>query len=402
MNRFAKTALAIAAAGSAAQAGTGDGDWKALDSEISGLAASLKPSQDGSGWAVLLRAVYSFSSDELYTSGGVDPDLSGFAFNDVDIAFWGSQSSYSWRVSADLDGNSLDDDGSSFDDIDLQDAYIRFKCGEYFDATMGNYKPRLTLSNSVDPEHQILIDRSVLGSSADFWDNGIGVSGGMEQFAWYAGLMNGSNGTTASGSGQTRDHLYFVRGEFNLGTGAGMYEGAMGSSDTLNGTAGLTFVLDETFDFAPVGGAGGDFDNDGDSDNTAWIVDFAGSVSNIGFGAEVALLDDDFIAATDEDYSDSSSTGNVALVLAPDSTPWSVYGSYMISPEWEVAVRYEDLDNSEFGAASGPDNTILAVGANWYRGTGGKWQAQWSMVDADSNFDDGNILEIGYAVGMTR
>jgi hypothetical protein len=338
---------------------------------------------------VLLRAVYSFSSDELYTTGGTDPDLSGFAFNDVDIAFWGSQSSYSWRVSADLDGNSGDD-------LDLQDAYIRFKCGEYFDATMGNYKPRLTLSNSVDPEHQILIDRSALGSSADFWDNGIGVSGGMEQFAWYAGLMNGSNG-------HTRDHLYFVRGEFNLGTGAGMYEGAMGSSDTLNGTVGLTFVLDDTFDFTGLGGTGGDFDNDGDTDNTAWIVDFGGSVSNIGFGAEVALFDNDFAATTDEDYSNIfDGAGNTSLLLAPDSTPWSVYGSYMISPEWEVAVRYEDLDNNEIGAAAGPDNTILAVGANWYRGTGGKWQAQWSMVDADSNFDDGNILEIGYAVGMSR
>src|SRR5262245_23687498 len=98
MNRFVKTALAIAVAGSAANAGTGDNEWAALDGEISGLASSLKPSQDGSGWAVLLRAVYSYSSDDLFTSGGTDADLSGFAFNDIDFAFWGSQGPYSWRL----------------------------------------------------------------------------------------------------------------------------------------------------------------------------------------------------------------------------------------------------------------------------------------------------------------
>src|SRR5262245_44011635 len=170
MNRFVNTALAIAVAGSAAHAGTGDNEWTALDSEISGLASPLKQSQDGNGWAALLRAVYSYSSDDLFTTGGADPDLNGFAFNDIDLAFWGSQGSYTWRVSADLDGNSGDD-------LDLEDAYIRWNCGGYFDGTMGNYKPRLSLSNSVDPEHQLFIDRSALGAAGDWWDNGIGASG---------------------------------------------------------------------------------------------------------------------------------------------------------------------------------------------------------------------------------
>lgn len=381
MNRFVKTALAIAVAGSAAHAGTGDNEWAALDSEISGLASPLTPSQDGMGWAVALRAVYSFSSDDLFTFGGMDPDLSGFAFNDIDLAFWGNQGPYSYRVSADIDGNS----GS---DLDLEDAYVRWGCGGYFDATMGNFKPRLSLSNSVDPERQLFIDRSAVGSSGDWWDNGIGLSGNFEQFNWFAGVQNGSNG-------HTRDHFYFLRGEFKVGTGAGAYEGAMGSSDALNGTLGLTFINDDTI---------GDITGDGDSDNTAWILDFGGNISNFGFGAEVAQLDDDFGATTDEDYSNIfDSTGGTFLVLADDSSPWAVYGSYLINPEWEVAVRYEDLDNDEVLGANGPDNTVLSVAANWYRGSnGGKWQAQWSMVDADSAFDDGNIVEIGYSVGSTR
>jgi hypothetical protein len=383
MNRFVNTALAIAVAGSATHAGTGDNEWTALDSEISGLASPLKQSQDGNGWAALLRAVYSFSSDDLFTTGGNDPDLSGFGFNDIDLAFWGSQGSYTWRVSADIDGNSGGD-------LDLEDAYIRWNCSGYFDGTMGNFKPRLSLSNSVDPEHQLFIDRSALGSTGDWWDNGIGVSGVFDQFAWYGGLMNGSDG-------HERDHFYFLRGEFNFGSGAGMYEGAMGSSDTLNGTVGLTLVHDDTR---------GDADNDGNHDENALLLDFGGNLSNIGFGAEIAKFDDDFTATTDEDFSNIfDGAGNTFLEFGPDSMPWSVYGSYLITPEWEVAVRYEDLDNSDTvnPLVDGADNTILSIGANWYRGSGaGKWQAQWSMVDADSAFDDGNIIEVGYAVGTTR
>jgi hypothetical protein len=340
------------------------------------------------GWAVLLRAVYSFSSDDLFTSGGADPDLSGFAFNDVDVAFWGNQGPYSYRVSADIDGNSGDD-------LELEDAYIRWGCGGYFDATMGNFKPRLSLSNSVDPERQLFIDRSVIGSAGDFWDNGVGLTGTFEQLHWYAGLVNGSDG-------HTRDHFYYGRVEFMVGTGAGQYEGAMGSTDALNGTLGLTYTHDDTL---------GDADGDGDHDNDAWVLDFGGNISNFGFGAEIADFSDDVAAATSGDYSNIFSDGAnnlgaalpTALVISPDSKPWMIYGSYLINPEWEVAVRYEDLDNDEFGAVDGPENTVLSIAANWYRGSNaGRWQAQWSMFEADNGFDDGNIIEVGYAVGSTR
>jgi hypothetical protein len=377
MNRFVMTALAIAVAGTAAQAGSGDNEWTALDSEISGLASSLKPSQDGTGWAVLLQAVYTHSSDDLFTTGGVD--TSGFNFKNADIAFWGAQGIYSWRFSADIDNNEAGS-GTSFE---LEDAYVRWNCGGYFDAMMGNFKPHISHSNSVDPEKLLFIDRSVLGSAGDFWDNGIGASGAYDMFRWYAGLLNGANG-------QTRDHFYYVRGEFDMGTGAGMYEGAMGSSDTLNATAGLTLIHDDNVD--------ANTDGDNNHEDNAWLLDFHGSLSQIGFGAEVASFDDDFQVATDEDWGNSAA--NSFLVVAGDSTPWSVYGSYLINQDWEVGVRYEDLDN---GDNNGPDNTVLSVGASWYRGANaGKWQAQYTMVNADSAFNDGNLFEVGYSIGTTR
>jgi hypothetical protein len=394
MNRFVKTALAIVAAGSVANAGTGDNEWLELDSAINGLSSSLKPSQDGMGWSALIRAVYTHSSDDIAT-GLNGPDVSGFNFNDVDLAFWGNQGPYMWRISADISdstgslftgigGNEGGDNAAAFV---LEDAYVKWNCGGYFDAMIGNFKPHASRSNSVDPEKMLFIDRSAVGSVLDSWDNGIGASGTWEQAAWYVAITNGFG---PSGGGHTRDHLYVLRGEWNLGSGVGLSDGAVGSSDTLNATAGVTFINDDSQ--ATTGG---------DSDHDMWLVDFHGNVSQLGFGAEVAVLNDDFgPVSTDEDFSNL----NANLVLEGDSKPWNLYASYLINPEWEVGVRYEDLDNNETSAgAARADNTLLSVAANWYRNGGaGKWQAQWTDVSADSGFDDGSIIEVGYVIGASR
>jgi len=378
MNRFVKTALALAVAGSAANAGSGDNEWLALDSEITGLATTLKPSQDGNAWAALLRGTLSYSSDDIATNftAGDDPDLSGFGFNDVDLAFWGSQGSYRWRISADIDNNE-GGDNSAF--LTLEDAFVAWSCGGMFEAQMGNMKPRVSRSNSVNPEGLFFIDRSALGSVFDGWDNGLGVNGMWEMISWYAYVMNGGNG-------HTRDHVYVLRGEFKLGEGAGLYDGARGAGDVLNGTFGVSYVNDNTLS------CGGD----GDGDNAMFLLDFAGSMSQFGFGAEIAKIDDNFGGATDEDFSNLATP----LVFSPDSMPWNVAATFMVNSDWEVGARLENLDN---GDNSGPDNSILSVAASWYRGAGnGKWTLQWSDFDADSAFDEGSIVELGYTIGSSQ
>jgi hypothetical protein len=389
MNRILKTALALAAAGSVANADPGDNEWLELDSEINGLASSLQPSQDGMGWAALIRGVFTYSSDDIATGGsGVDgPDTSGFGFNDLDLAFWGNQGSYMWRISADIEFNESGLVHDVDNDLGIEDGYIRWACGEYFNAQMGQFKPGPLRSSTVDPEKQLFIDRTALGSNYDYWDQGIAAQGSWEQFGWWAAIFNGLNG-------HTRDHLYVVRLEWMLGAGAGMYEGAMGGSDELNATLGFSFLNDDTM---------GDVSGDGDTDTMAYIFDVNGNVSNFGFGAEVASLDDDYLGITDEDFSNIFDGGLNALVIADDSTPWNVTLSYLINPEWEVGVRYEDLDNGEVLGANGPDNALISAVVNWHTASkGAKWQAQWTDVDADNGFADGSIFEIGFSVGSTR
>jgi hypothetical protein len=412
MNRLVKTAFAIGVAGTAVQAGTGGDEWKALDSEIRGLATVQKPSNDGMGWSALLRAVYSYSSDEIAVGGDSSmPDLSGFGFNDIDVSFWGSQGPFSWRVSADLDGNSVDDVGGNgvARTLDLEDAYVRFNCGEYFDTQVGNFKPRVSRSNSVDPEHQLFIDRSAIGSSMDHWDQGLGASGIWEQLSWYAAVMNGlgepdNSSDPSTGGGHIRDHFYLARVEWMLGSGAGDYEGAMGSSDALNATLGVSFINDDTVEVTG-----------NDSETSAWLFDAHGSVSNIGFGGEIAEIGDEYVGwRTGQDFNnifsgqDSGNADITSLFLEADSRPWNVYVSYLVNPELEVAVRYEDLDNDISGPVNadgeGADNTLLSLGLNWYRaGAAGKWQVQYTRIKADeTGAPEGSVLEVGYSVGLSR
>jgi len=374
MNRFVKTALAIAAVGSATYADPGDNDWLELDSEINGLASSLQPSQDGMGWAALLRFAFVYTSDDIGTGGG--NDISGFDFQDVDLAFWGNHGAFMWRVSTDIDNNLSGAVNNA--NLNLEDAYVRWNCGGYFDATMGQFKPNLIRSANVDPGNLLFINRTVLGSAADFWETGISFGGSWEQLGWSVAVLNGVDGPE-------RDHAYVVRLEWMLGQGAGMYEGAMGSSDMLNATVGLAWLHDDSFSTGTAGQA---------DDTEAYVLDFNGSISNFGFGAEIADLGDTFGAITDEDYNGIASP----LILETGSSPWALTGSYLINPEWEVAVRYEDLDNAP-DTLGGDDNTVLSLGANWHR-DGGKWQIQWSDFDGDNA--DGSVFQVGYAIGTSR
>jgi len=368
MNRFVTGALALAATSAVGLADPADNsDWLELDSEINGLASSYAASQDGMGWTALIRFTYTFSSDDIATDGG--DDISGFKFEDVDMAFWGGVGNYQWRISWDMgSGASLTPDS-----FGLEDAYVMWECEEYFTTTAGNYKMRVLLSNSVDPEKQLFIDRTALGSAFDFWEPGVAIHGAQDVFHWYGGLQNSSDG-------QETGHRYFVRGEFDFGTGSGMYEGAMGANEDLNATIGAVYFNDD--------------DVSGDGQMIA--VDGRGTAGPIGFGGEFAWVEEDLsnVLTTGPDFGRFGDPSVLGFGDDDDTTPFGAWVSYLLNDEFEGGVRYDDLDNSS-------DESIISVVVNWYRsGHNAKWQAQWSDVDSDG--DDGSIFQVGLVVGSTR
>jgi hypothetical protein len=360
MNKFVTSALALSVAGSLAHAGTSDGEWLELDREIASLATPVtSPAQGGINWSALIR-VNEYYSDDFPSAGGETP--SGVGFQDVDLAATGQVGDYTWRISGDFDAGVLV----------LEDAYAKWKCGDMLAAQIGNYKPSFLRSANVSPENMLFSNRTAIGTTFDFWDAGIGVSGSFEDMLMYSlSVMNGDNGVYA-------DHAYFARVEYNLGEGAGNAEGALGAGDELAATIGLSYA-----NFDDLSGTGGD--------DAIYAIDFWGTAGQIGFGAEWANIDEGIAGSTDEDFF----AGLTGITFDADSNPYDVTGSFLINEEMEVAVRYEDSDNAD-------SVTALSLGFNWYQsGHNAKWQFALTDISSDVSADEGTIWSAGLSLGSS-
>ncbi|HED66420.1 MAG TPA: hypothetical protein ENJ09_12815 [Planctomycetes bacterium] len=362
MNKFVSTALGLVVVGSIGAADPGDGGWLGLDSEINDLASSLAPAQGGANFAVLTRTALGYSTDDIATGGGAN--TFGFDLNDIDLAFWGGAGDFTYRVSFDLDGGSAN----------LEDAFAQWACGDYANVQFGQFKPHVLRSGWVDPEKQLFIDRTVLGSTYDRWDAGARVFGETEGIGWSLSAQNGATGISAS-------HLWVLGFFYNFGAGAGMWEGARGGNDELNATLGISFTNES--------GA-----TPGPSDNQSTMIEFNGNMGQFGFGVEWADIDNDDSGSPASDFGIDGVAGNLGIM--GDTSPYALTGSYLVTPDVELGVRYEDLDDND-------STTLLTLGASYYRsGNMAKWQAQITDVSADSPAVDGSYWQVGLTVGASR
>lgn len=366
MNKFVTTALAIAATGGVTRAG-GDSEWLELDREIGSLASNLSTQVAEVQVSGLIRSSFAWNDDDL-NEAAFNDDTSGFNLDDADVSLEGEVGDFDWRVSADFGTDFI---GANI--AVLEDAYVGWSCGEQFDMRLGQFKPRILRTASIDPEHQFFQERTLLGSSLDFWDEGVGFMGTYDPISWYVSVMNGSNDFLS-------DHLYSARVEWSFGNGAGAGESAMGASDEVSGTLGGAFAGDDT---------------QSGSDTSVFVIDLAGTMGQIGLFAEVADLDDDVNLSTGSDvWTVPPSGGPIPSWIDPDSTPWDATVTYAINEEFEAAVRWQDMDNSD-------DTSLLSVGLNWYHsGDMAKWHVSYN--DISSDFEDGSAVIAGVTVGSTR
>ena len=201
MNKFVCSALALAAASSVGSATDGSDEWLGLDQEINALTSSVSPQGGGVDVGALIRSSYLNVDDDLTESSSVsgspgfnDDEIGGFVFQDVDVWLEGEIGDFDWRVNIDFDDGEEDDfdKGTSLDDLfdildfgsggtgggaQLEDAYADWDVNENFSIMWGQFKFPTLLSNQVDPNHQIFIDRTILGQLFDDWDLGAMVHG---------------------------------------------------------------------------------------------------------------------------------------------------------------------------------------------------------------------------------
>lgn len=360
MKKFAYGAIALAAVGAAGHAT--DTGWSGLDQEINSLSASLA-AQNATGPKLggYIITSLDYESDPVTLTDNnddgdtVDPgevgegdDQLGWSFRAVRLQVTGDLGhDYSYKVSFDLESGTAE----------LKDAYVDWKITDGIKGRWGQYKMPMTRSGLISRQKLLFLERTEIGDALDDRQLGIAVSGQFEQVNFWINAQNGEDGVT-------KDMFYNARVTFDImGDGVAQIEGAYGAGDAL----GLT-----------VGGAIGE---DSSLDNgLVWVIEAALTSGPFSIAAEIADFDTDI-------------GGDLA-----DSTPWDATVSFLFTEMYELAFRYEDLDN-DF------DEVHYSAGINRYvAGHDIKWTLQYVRVDTDEEQEgigfDSDQVSLGLTVGF--
>lgn len=317
-------------------------DWSTLDQEVQALTASLSNSQDGGGMQLsgMIRSFYVTSSDIPVIVGA---DLGGFIVENARVGVSGERGDYAYELLFDFADN--DQLG-----VGVLDAFVTFPIGGTVNGRFGQFKSGISRSGLVDVGHMMFVDRGIVGTLFAGRTAGGGVFGSFDQLDWRVDVQNGSDGVAD-------DLLIAARATFDvLGTGKDLTEGAYGGTEDLSAVVGVSYYDDGAFD-----------------DASGFVIDFIGGTNVYSFGIDLADIGDDLPVSTiDPD------AGLSLFLLSPDSTPFSVFGTYMFQPEkWEVGLRYEDADDLS------NSSKIDIIVSNYIDGHNAKWGFQFSTYDSD-------------------
>lgn len=357
MNKLVYSALAMTLSSAPVLASD---NWSALDQELNSLSTSLS-AQNQSGPKVGGWVISSFrtSGDDALQVGG--NDLQGFQLDNVRLEVTGDAGSdYSYKVSFELRSGTAT----------LRDAYAKWKVAEGVNGKMGRIKAAFFQSGLVANNRLLFLERTGLGDVFDARDLGIEFSGEFDTLNWFLSAQNGTDG-------QGDEHKFTARIRAALmGNGTGKQEGAYGSGDEMNLSAGLAWMDDGNLDDGSILGIEAQLTS-GPFSVAAEIADFDKGTAGV-FGIDNPVL---------------AQFGVVGLDVA-DTTPWDVTGSYMFTDMYEVGVRYQDMDDDE-------DTTAWTIGVNRYvQGHDIKWQAEWHHVTTDNASDDFDVIGVGLAVSI--
>ncbi len=389
MKTFLSGAIFLSAFGGPLLANGATSDWLGLDEELNSLASAVTLQGSEPSFGALLRANVLMTSD--FNGGGPgSEDILGFDLEDAKLWAKGDLGDFSWRIMFDFaneesgtpGGGAATAEGKSYlTDLAnanssssyaaaLQDAYATWDLNEMLTLTFGRFRAPTTRSMWISSDQLLFLHRSLLGEFGYTFDEGVMLSGTYESnFSWHVSAQNG-------GDGLEDDLRLNGRAEYAFGMPAPMTEGAWVNTDEIEATVGV-FIGDDG-DPSGTGGSG--------IDGGYYGLDVTANMGQLAFYGELANLDNGvaagFGALNGTSYSD-------------DATPWSAAVSYMLSPEeWEVALRYEDLDDAS-------NTNVLTLGANYYMtGHNAKWQLNVITVDSDSNALDGTLFGLGLTLGL--
>lgn len=354
MMKIVLGALALTAATTPALAT--ETSWSTTDRDLASLSSSLTQGASGVSVSGFLRSSYLNSSDL--------GDVGGFSMDDAQLWVNGTVGDFSIVLqteasSSGAQGNTIGND-HGLGNLDVLDAYAAWNATEMIKIQMGQFRPAFLGSSALNENSLLFINRSSLGASYAFRDQGIQASGafGMVNVAVYA--QNG-------GDGVTNELAYGFRASATVMGTASANEGALGASGDPSLTVGLGYLT-----------------NDGAvADDIQMGIDAAFTMGALSVAAEIVDLD----------KGANLNIPNGGTVT--DATPFNVTGSFVVMPDQlEAAIRFEDFDDAN-------STTAITVGANWYlQGHAAKWQFNYMKTSSDAAATEFDAFQVGLTVSM--
>jgi hypothetical protein len=359
-----------------------DNEWSSLDQEIANLSSSLSAQNaPGPKLGGYIKTSFRYSNDQDALFGGPpnDQDESGFKLDKVRIEVSGdANQDYSYKVSFDLATGSAA----------LKDAYVQWKIADNFRATMGQFTKPVLMESLISDKNLLFYQRTALGEFFRPRDTGLMLGGSFDTIEW---SISAQNGTTASGA-QTKesDFNYSARLAANLmGAGTGKrVEGAYGAAQDTNLTVGVAWADNKALDDQDV--IGGDFAL------TSGPFSLAGEVVHFGKGDATAGF-----PGKDGGDLHYGSNNSFVSVDPSDNTSFDLTLSYLFTPEYEAAVRYENGKQDQGALADDPSVQAWSLGVNKYvQGHDIKWTLEVLKTTSDDSTNEITEWTLGLTVGI--
>lgn len=372
MNKLVLGALTTAVVGAASLAS--ETEWPELDRELEALSSTYQDQTSGGpeidGWII---GAWDYSSDLTTTDDttGEVKDLSGVRMRSARLRAMGDVNNYGYKLEFDFfdseqnlfvqnvlglsstDGSGIFDSGEGDPTGHVLDAYGEVNVADSFNIRLGRFRPPVLQSALIDRNRTVFIDRSILGSIFATRDEGAMVNGDFERVGWYLAVQNGTDGVAD-------DYLFTGRLTVDiLGEGAGLTnEGAYNSGEETNLMLGASFSDDGAL-----------------QDGTIIAGEAYLSSGPFALSGEIGDFDNSF--------------GTLA-----NSTPWAATGTYMITENYEIALRWEEVDDAA-------NSQVWSGGINWYHDDWNtKWQLQYSTSNSDQVALEADVVSLGLVVSF--
>lgn len=374
MNKLVYSALALTLFSAPSLAS--ENEWSGLDQAIENLSSSLSAQNNTGpkigGW-IISSARYSKDIDVPIVGGpefGAPPPTRhefGFQLDTTRVEITGDAGSdYSYKLSFEFAGGGSSDllgTGGLGGGASLRDAYATFKLGDAVTGKMGNFKAPILRSALISDNRLLFLQRTQLGIIFAARQLGVQFNGAFDTVNWFLAVQNGQDG-------EANKSLFSGRAEASLmGNGAGKVEGAYGAGEGTNLTVGITA-----------------FDEGNVDKGTGYGADVALTAGPLSIGGEVLHLQRDLTSVT--------AAANLGGATIADGTTWDATVSYLFTEQYEAALRYEKLDDTN-------NTKVWTAGINRYvQGHDIKWLLQYARVKSDIDAIDGNS-EVGLGLAVT-